>query len=44
MVSKIIYSFPSFYKKEHKKLINEYVRIILSIEKYLKFNGQNFIH
>ena len=29
-------SFPSFYKKEHKKIIDEYVRIILAIEKSLK--------
>ena len=37
-------SFPSFYKKEHKKLINEYVRSYYLLKKYLKFNGQNFIH
>ena len=29
-------SFPSFYKKEHEKIIDEYIRIILSVEKYLK--------
>ena len=29
-------SFPSFYKKEHEKIIDEYIRIILSVEKFLK--------
>tara|TARA_B100000787_G_scaffold30907_1_gene20748 strand:- start:1207 stop:2427 length:1221 start_codon:yes stop_codon:yes gene_type:complete len=29
-------SFPSFYKKEHEKIIDEYIRIILSVEKLLK--------
>jgi len=26
-------SFPTFYKKNHKKIIDEYIRVILSIEK-----------
>ena len=29
-------SFPSFYLNKHKKIINEYIRVILSIEKFLK--------
>ena len=37
-------SFPSFYEEKHKKLIDEYARVILSIEKILKINGKNFIH
>ncbi len=28
-------SFPSFYENKHKKIIDEYVRVILSIEKFL---------
>jgi dTDP-4-amino-4,6-dideoxygalactose transaminase len=29
-------SFPSFYKKDHKKIIDEYVRVILDFEKNYK--------